>query len=43
MKQLTDAKQEKRLRFGEDVDFDNYEKPLRQNISVKEKELEADM
>lgn len=31
--QVTDAKQEKRIRFGEMIDFDDYEKPLKQNMT----------
>ena len=35
------ARQEKRDRYGDEVDFDTYEKPLKKNISTKVKEFES--
>lgn len=38
-----DEKERKRIRFGEAIDFENYQKPLKQNINelVKDVETEA--
>ena len=37
---LLEAKQKKRERFGDEVDFEAYEKPLKQNINQKIQEFE---
>lgn len=37
---LLNARQKKRDRYGHEVDFETYEKPLKQNISAKIKEFE---
>nr|CAB3221664.1 ankyrin repeat and EF-hand domain-containing protein 1 [Phallusia mammillata] len=37
---LLNAKQEKRIRFGHEVDFDDFEKPLKKNITARVKEFQ---
>jgi len=38
--ELLKDKQEKRNRYGDDIDFEDYEKPLKQNMTTKIKEFQ---